>query len=434
MLDYRPIWWRIEVLFDTFSFKKKYDTYIERKFEQNMDNNNVNSNESAAQTEAATAYVPQLTLTPAAEAAEAPSLASLQVTPIEEEKPAEPLDLERLSPEEQSAVRAFASQIDVTDANQVLGYGSGAQKNISDFSGQALNTVRTKDLGEVGDMLTGLVVELKGLNANEEEKKGFLGFFKKTQNQIAELKTQFDKAEVNVDRITEMLDKHWITLTKDISMLDKMYEMNQGYYKELSMYIIAGKLRIDELSKTELPRLQNKARETSLPEDAQAANDYANMLGRFEKKLHDLELTRMISIQMSPQIRMIQNNDSLMAEKIQTSIMNTIPLWKSQMVLALSMHHSKQAMEAQREVTNVTNELLRRNAEQLKMGSVEVAKESERGIVDIETLRHTNEQLISTLDEVRQIQDEGRQRRREAEAELGRIEGELRDKLLEMRG
>lgn len=382
------------------------------------------------------AYVPKLTLVPS-EASEAAAGMNAPAAPVFEsakEAPVEKLDIDRLSQEEQAAVREFAKQIDVTDTNVVLTYGSGAQKNIADFSGAALGKVRTKDLGEVGDMLSSLVVELKGLNYEPEEKKGIKGFFKKTSNQIAELKAQYDKAEVNVDRISQMLDKHWITLSKDIAMLDKMYEMNQAYYKELSMYIIAGKLRLDELTKTELPRLQQQARESGLPEDAQAANDFANMLGRFEKKLHDLELTRIISIQMSPQIRLIQNNDSLMAEKIQTSIVNTIPLWKSQMVLALSMHHSKQAMEAQREVSNVTNELLRKNAEALKMGSIDVAKEAERGVVEVETLKHTNQQLIDTLDEVRRIQDEGRQRRRDAEVELGRIEGELKQKLLEMRG
>ena len=374
-------------------------------------------------------YVPKLTLNPTAAAAAA---APAETVKKQEEAPAEKLDMDKLSPEEQAAVREFASQIDVTDANQVLNYGAAAQKNISDFSGQALGKVRTKDLGEVGDMLTGLVTELRGFNFDEEESKGLLGLFRKGRNRIAELKAQYDKAEVNVDRIAEMLDKHWITLTKDIATMDKMYEMNQAYFKELSMYILAGKLRLEELKTTELPRLQAKAAESGLPEDAQAVNDYANMLSRFEKKLHDLELTRMISIQMAPQIRMIQNNDSLMAEKIQTSIVNTIPLWKSQMVLALSLHHSRQAMEAQREVTDVTNELLRRNAEALHQGSVDVARESERGIVDLETLKHTNEQLISTLDEVRQIQAEGRTRRAEAEAELGRIEGELKQKLTEL--
>jgi len=278
------------------------------------------------------------------------------------------------------------------------------------------------------------VVELKGLNFDENEKKGFLGFFKKSGNRIAELKASYDKAEVNVDKISNMLDQHWITLNKDIATMDKMYEMNQNYYKELTMYILAGKLRVEELRSKDLPALQAKAAETGLAEDAQAANDFANMIGRFEKKLHDLELTRIISIQMSPQIRMIQNNDSLMAEKIQTSIVNTIPLWKSQMVMALSLEHSKQAMEAQREVTDVTNDLLKKNAETLHMGSVEIAKEAERGIVDLETLKHTNEQLIATLEEVRQIQEDGRTRRAEAEQELGKIEGELKQKLLEMRG
>ena len=384
-------------------------------------------------------YIPTLTLnsSASAETATATAAATAPVAPsatIKEEIPVEKLDIDSLSPGEQAAVREFAKQIDVSDSNLVLTYGSGAQKNIADFSGQALGKVRTKDLGEVGGMLTNLVVELRGLKFDEEEKKGFMGFFKKSQNKISEMKAQYDKAEVNVDKITQMLDQHWITLSKDIAMMDKMYEMNQAYYKELSMYIIAGKLRHKELRATELPRLQEKARESNLPEDAQAANDYANMLGRFEKKLHDLELTRMISVQMSPQIRLIQNNDSLMAEKIQTSIVNTIPLWKSQMVLALSMEHSRQAMEAQREVTNVTNELLKKNADALRTGSIEVAKESERGVVDIETLKHTNEQLIATLDEVRQIQEDGRARRAEAEIELGRIEGELKQKLLEMRG
>ena len=382
-------------------------------------------------------YIPTLTLNSSAPAETATAAATAPAAPsaaIKVEAPVEKLDIDSLSPGEQAAVREFAKQIDVSDTNLVLTYGSGAQKNIADFSGQALGKVRTKDLGEVGGMLTNLVVELKGLKFDEDEKKGIMGFFKKSQNKISEMKSQYDKAEVNVDKITQMLDQHWITLSKDIAMMDKMYEMNQAYYKELSMYIIAGKLRHEELRATELPRLQEKARESNLPEDAQAANDYANMLGRFEKKLHDLELTRMISVQMSPQIRLIQNNDSLMAEKIQTSIVNTIPLWKSQMVLALSMEHSRQAMEAQREVTNVTNELLKKNADALRMGSIEVAKESERGVVDIGTLKHTNEQLIATLDEVRKIQEEGRTKRAEAEVELGRIEGELKQKLLEMRG
>jgi uncharacterized protein YaaN involved in tellurite resistance len=376
-------------------------------------------------------YVPKLTLDPtAAQGAVAPA----QPEAEKKEVPVEKLDIDRLSPEEQAAVRSFAQQIDITDSTQVINYGVAAQKNIADFSNQALSQVRTKDMGEVGDMLSNLVIELKGLDYSEEEKKGFFGFFKKAQNSIAELKAKYDKAEVNVDKITAALDEHWRVLTKDIAMLDKMYQMNLAYFKELSMYIIAGKLRLEELRKTELPRLQAKAEETGLPEDAQAASDYASLLGRFEKKLHDLELTRMISIQMSPQIRMIQNNDSLMAEKIQTSIVNTIPLWKSQMVIALSLHHSKQAMEAQREVTNVTNDLLKKNAEALRQGSLDVARESERGIVDLETLRQTNATLIQTLEEVRNIQNEGRAQRAQAEEELGRIEGELKQKLLELKG
>ena len=378
-------------------------------------------------------YVPTLTLDPSGATAAAQAVAA-----IEEEQavdiPVEKLEIEKLSEPEQAAVREFSKQIDVTNTNQVLSYGAAAQTNISEFSGAALNTVRTKDLGEVGNMLSDLVVELKGLDFPEEEKKGFLGLFKKAGNSIASLKAQYNKAEVNVDRITEELEKHERTLLKDIATMDKMYEMNQGYFKELTMYILAGKLKCEELRANDLPALQKKAEESGLPEDAQAANDFANMIGRFEKRLHDLELTRIISLQMSPQIRLIQNNDSLMAEKIQTSIVNTIPLWKSQMVLALSMEHSKQAMEAQREVSDVTNELLKKNAEALHQGSVDVARESERGIVELETLKHTNQELINTLEEVRQIQEDGRTRRAEAEEELGRIEGELKQKLLEIRG
>ena len=383
-------------------------------------------------------YVPSLTLDPNGTAAQAaPSAQAVgqaAAEAVKAEAPAEKLDIERLSPEEQSAVREFSKQIDIMNTEQVLNYGAAAQKNIADFSSAALNTVRTKDLGTVGGMLSDLVVELKGFNYDPEEKKGFRGIFKRANNSIAALKAQYDKAEVNVDKITSELQKHEVTLLKDVNMLDSMYEKNQAYFKELSMYIIAGKLRAEELRATELPKLQAKARESGLPEDAQAANDYANMIGRFEKRLHDLELTRMVSIQMSPQIRLVQNNDSLMAEKIQTSIVNTIPLWKSQMVLALSMEHSRQAMEAQREVSDLTNQLLKKNAEALHQGSVEVAKESERGVVDLETLKYTNQQLIDTLEEVRQIQEDGAARRREAETELGRIEGELKQKLLELRG
>ena len=377
-------------------------------------------------------YVPSLTLEPNAAAVEEAPVEEGKVE--EKEVPIERPELEKLSPAEQAAVKEFSEKIDVLNTEQVMNYGSAAQKNITEFSDAALKTVRTKDLGEVGQQLGNLVVELKGFNYEPEEKKGFLGLFKKTQQNIAALKAQYDKAEVNVDKIVEALENHEITLMKDISMMDKMYERNQEYMKELTMYIIAGKLCIQQLREVELPKMQEKARESGLPEDAQAANDFANMIGRFEKKIHDLELTRTISVQMSPQIRMVQNNDTLMAEKIHSSIVNTIPLWKNQMVMALSLYHSEQAMKAQREVTNVTNDLLIKNAEALHQGSVSVAEESERGIVDIETLKKTNLELIKTLDEVREIQDTGRARRAAAEEELGRIEGELKQKLLEMKG
>ena len=377
-------------------------------------------------------YTPKLTLTPEADAAENKTAPAAPQT----ESPADALDtmMEQLSEAEKQAVKDFADKIDITDTNLVLQYGSGAQKNISDFSSAALGNVRTKDMGEVGDMLSNLVVELKDLDIDPEEKKGFLGLFKKAGNHIASLKAQYDKAEVNVNRIAEELEKHQIVLLKDVAMLDKMYELNQAYFKELSMYILAGKEKLATERATTLVELKAKAEQSGLPEDAQAYNDYINMCNRFEKKLHDLELTRMISIQMSPQIRLIQNNDSLMVEKIQTSIANTIPLWKSQMVLALGMAHSKQAMEAQREVTNITNELLKKNSEMLKTGSIDIATEAERGIVDMETLKQTNQDLIDTLEEVRRIQTEGSQKRREAELELGRIETELKNKLLEMKG
>ena len=376
-------------------------------------------------------YIPSLTLEPNAAAAveEAPAPQA-----VKEDIPVEKPELSKLSPAEQAAVKEFAEKIDILNTEQVMNYGSAAQKNITEFSDAALNSVRTKDLGQVGDMLSDLVIELKGLNFEPEEKKGLRGLFKKSTQSIASLKAQYDKAEVNVDKIVESLEKHEITLMKDISMMDKMYERNQEYLKELTMYILAGKIKIEHLRNVELPEMQAKARESGLPEDAQAANDFANMIGRFEKKIHDLELTRTISIQMSPQIRMIQNNDTLMAEKIRSSIVNTIPLWKSQMVMALSLHHSEQAMKAQREVTDVTNELLTKNAQALHQGSVSVAREAERGIVDLETLKKTNQELIATLDEVRQIQDDGRARRAQAEEELGRIEGELKQKLLDMKG
>lgn len=381
-----------------------------------------------------TDFIPTLTLDPNAQQTEA----AVAEAPVEEavvnEVPAEKLSLDSLSPAEQAAVREFSEKIDVLNTEQVMNYGGASQKNIADFSGTALESVRTKDLGEVGDMLSDLVVELKGLDFDTEEKKGLRGLFKKSQQNIASLKAQYDKAEINVDNIVEALEGHEVTLMKDIALMDKMYDKNQEYLKELTMYILAGKLKIEQLRNVELPEYQKKALESGLPEDAQAANDFANMIGRFEKKIHDLELTRTISVQMSPQIRLIQNNDSLMAEKIRSSIVNTIPLWKSQMVLALSMYHSEQAMQAQREVTDVTNELLMKNAQALHQGSVSVAKETERGIVDMETLKKTNLELIATLDEVRQIQDDGRTRRAQAEDELAKIEGELKQKLLDMKG
>ena len=382
-------------------------------------------------------YIPKLTLEPNATEAAVQEAPKLEVTDEEvEAKAAEvkKLDISALSPAEQAAVHEFAGKIDIPNTEQVMNYGAAAQKNISEFSDAALNTVRTKDLGEVGDMLSDLVVELKGMNFSQEEKKGLKGLFKKGGQNIASLKAQYDKAEVNVDKIVESLENHEVTLMKDITLMDKMYERNEEYMKELTMYILAGKLRIEQLRNEELPKYQEKARESGLPEDAQAANDFANMIGRFEKKIHDLELTRTISIQMSPQIRMVQNNDTLMMEKIRSSINNTIPLWKNQMVLALSLYHSDQAMKAQREVTNVTNQLLEANAQALHQGSVEIAKESERGIVDLETLQKTNQELIQALDEVKKIQDDGRVRRLRAEEELARIEAELREKLLSMQG
>ena len=361
---------------------------------------------------------------------EAVETAVPSVEDIKTEKP----DISMLSEAEQAAVTEFSQKIDIHNAEQIMNYGGAAQKNISEFSDAALNTVRTKDMGEVGDMLSDLVVQLQGLDFDASEKKGFLGLFKKSTQSMATLKSQFDKAEVNVDKIVEALEKHEITLMKDISMMDKMYDKNQEYMKELTMYILAGKLKIEQLRNEELPKYQQKARESGLPEDAQAANDFANLIGRFEKKIHDLELTRQISVQMAPQIRLIQNNDQLMVEKIRSTIVNTIPLWKNQMVLAMSMYHSEQAMKAQRDVTDTTNALLIKNAQALHQGSVNVAKESERGIIDLETLQKTNQELIATLDEVRQIQDSGRAKRIAAEAELDRIEDELKHKLLEMRG
>ena len=390
-----------------------------------------NAQETPAAAAAAVEEAPvaEETVSAAAEAAPAASVASA-VADIKIEKP----DISMLSEAEQAAVTEFSEKIDILNTEQIMNYGSAAQKNISEFSDAALNSVRAKDMGEVGDMLTDLVVQLQGLDFDASQKKGFLGIFKKSAQSMATLKSQYDKAEINVDKIVEALEKHEITLLKDISMMDKMYDKNQEYMKELTMYILAGKLKIEQLRNVELPKYQSKALETGLPEDAQAANDFANLIGRFEKKIHDLELTRQISVQMAPQIRLVQNNDQLMAEKIRSSIVNTIPLWKNQMVLALSMFHSEQAMKAQRDVTETTNALLLKNAQTLHQGSVNVAQESERGIVDIETLKQTNIELIKTLDEVRQIQDNGRAKRIQAEADLQAIEDELKQKLLDMRG
>lgn len=379
----------------------------------------------------------KLTLEPELETP-APGIPTLTLDGVEEEKPVAPEKKEKeqpevqLTPEEQKVVDDFAEKIDITSSALVMQYGSGAQKKIANFSDTALANVRTKDLGEVGDEIANLVVELKSFDAGEEE-KGFLGFFKKQANRLDGMKARYDKAEVNVNKIASSLEGHQVQLMKDIVMLDKLYETNLAYHKELSMYILAGKKRLKRERETTLEELKAKAQRSGLPEDAQAANDFAQQCDSFEKKLHDLELTRMVSVQMSPQIRLVQNNDRLMAEKIQSTIVNTIPLWKSQMVLALGVAHSADAVRAQREVTDMTNELLRKNAEKLKMSTIETARESERGIVDMETLRQTNQSLISTLDEVVKIQEEGKTRRREAEQELGRLENELKQKLLDIR-
>ena len=363
------------------------------------------------------------------------TLEPLEQTALAEPAPAEVepvLTEDTLTPEERKMVEDFAATIDVSNSNVILQYGAAAQKKIAGFSENALQNVLTKDLGEIGEMMTNLIGELRNMD-DAEEKGGFFGFFKKTSNKISTMRTKYDKASVNVDKICTVLEDHQIQLMKDVALLDEMYKLNLTYFKELSMYILAGKRKLEEVRTKELPPLVEKAQKTGLPEDAQAANDMAALCNRFEKKLHDLELTRMVSIQMAPQIRLIQSNDTVMTEKIQSTLVNTIPLWKSQMVLSLGLVHSQQAMEAQREVTNMTNELLKKNAEMLKTGTVETAKESERGVVDIETLKQTNETLISTLDEVLRIQDEGRQKRREAESELARIEGELKQKLLTVR-
>lgn len=348
----------------------------------------------------------------------------------QQEDPA--MDDSILTEEERRQVDAFASQIDLTNSTLVLQYGAGTQKKMADFSESALENVRSKDLGEVGELLSGVVTELKSFD--EEEEKGFFGFFKKTSNKIQAMKAKYAKAEENVSQIVKALEKYQVQLMKDTALLDKMYELNLTYFKELSMYILAGKKKLAEVRNTRLAELTAKAQTSGLPEDAQAAKDLDSMCSRFEKKIHDLELTRMISIQTAPQIRLVQNNDTLMVEKIQSTIVNTIPLWKSQMVLALGVEHSSQAAAAQRQVTDMTNELLRKNAEKLKMATTETARESERGIVDMDTLKATNESLISTLDEVMNIQKEGRQKRQEAEAELRNMEQELKKKLLEIQG
>ena len=389
---------------------------------------------------------PQLTLTPdsAATQPQAPSLtleptadqqqaqAAQQAAQAQREANAVKIDESMLNEAERKMVDDFAQKIDITDSNLVLQSGAAAQKNIASFSESALSNVKTKDLGQVGDALSQLVGELKTFG--QPEKKGLAGLFQKKRSELEAMKASYAKAESNVDRIVKVLEEHQVTLMKDIAMFDQMYELNTKYYKELTMYIIAGKKRLEYLRSNDLVQLREKAAQSGTQEDAQACNDFANLLDRFEKKLHDLELTRMISVQMGPQTRLLQNNDTQMLEKIQSSLVNTIPLWKSQMVLALGLEHGRQATAAQTAVTNMTNDLLRQNADMLKMGTIETAREAERSVVDIQTLQHTNEQLISTLDEVMKIQTEGAQKRREAEAELGRIEGELKQKLLEIRG
>ena len=386
------------------------------------------ANEMKFEQELAAAAAEEITLT----------LGDVPATPatpkIEEPKPEpEPvvLDDSMLSEAEKKAVEDFAKKIDIMDSSLVLQYGAASQKNVAGFSENALASVRTKDLGEVGQSLSKLVAELKEFG-EEEEKKGLFGFLKKTENKLETMKAQYSKVETNVDKIVRELENHQVVLLKDVAMLDQMYELNLKYYKELTMYILAGKKKLADVRANDLPKLKAKAEASGAQEDAQAYNDMVQMCERFEKKLHDLELTRMISIQMGPQTRLLQNNDTLMVEKIQSSIVNTIPLWKSQMVLALGLEHSRQATAAQSAVTDMTNQLLKKNADMLKMGTIETAREAEKSVVSIETLQHTNEQLISTLDEVLTIQREGAEKRRAAEAELGKIEGELKKKLMEL--
>ena len=364
---------------------------------------------------------PTLTLNPFEEEVKAPVVVEPEQEVWEEAK---------LSNEEKAQVEAFSKQIDLTNSMMILQYGAGTQKKMADFSETALDNVRSKDLGEVGELLSGVVTELKDFD--EEDSKGFLGIFKKSANKLESMKAKYAKAETNVNQICKVLEGHQVQLLKDVAVLDKMYDLNLTYFKELSMYILAGKKKLKDVRENDLQQLLAKAQASGLPEDAQAAKDLDAMCNRFEKKIHDLELTRTISMQTAPQIRLVQSNDTLMAEKIQSTIVNTIPLWKSQMVLALGVEHSAQAAEAQRKVTDMTNELLKKNAEKLKLATVEVAQESERGIVDIETLKATNESLITTLDEVMRIQQEGRVKRQEAEAEMLRMENDLKQKLLEI--
>lgn len=375
------------------------------------------------------APAPTLTLEPFAEEKEEPAV-------VEKEEAVQPVDEKEkikaiLTPQEQKQVDAFVKQIDITNSQMVLQYGASSQKKIADFSESALGNVRTKDLGEIGNELTAVVNELKSIEDGDEE-KGFLGLFKKGGNKIANMKAKYAKAEVNVDKICKVLEGHQIQLLKDAAMLDQMYQLNLTYYKELSMYILAGKEKIQQVKEQELPELIKRAEESGLPEDTQKAKDLAELCNRFEKKIYDLELTRTISMQMAPQIRLIQSNDTAMSEKIQSTLVNTIPLWKSQMVIAMGMQHAESALNAQKAVTDMTNELLRANAERLKMGTIETAKEAERGVVDIETIRAANTALIDTLTEVQKIQREGAQKRAAAAIELGRLEKELRDKVLEI--
>ena len=381
--------------------------------------------------------IPQLTLEPQTAVEAVPELTLEPNAPAAPAEPAKPeaapvqMDDSLLNDAEKKAVEEFSKKIDIMDSNMILQYGAAAQKNVAGFSESALASVRTKDLGEVGKSLSELVVELKGFG-EEEEKKGLFGRFKKAGSKLETMKAQYAKVESNVDKIARELEQHQVTLMKDVAMFDQMYELNLKYYKELTMYILAGKKKLADVQANELPVLRAKAEQSGSQEDAQRYNDMVQMCDRFEKKLHDLELTRMISVQMGPQTRLLQNNDTLMVEKIQSSLVNTIPLWKSQMVLALGMEHGRQATAAQSAVTEMTNELLKKNADMLKMGTIQTAREAERSVVDIETLQHTNQQLIDTLDEVLNIQREGAQKRREAEAELGKIEGELKQKLMEL--